>query len=212
MAVRLLTAKEEQIFFPFDVPAKSHLIVHRQFGDAWQIWATFELPSDLSGTLSRLDMDNLDGQIKDDHVAGWIKGRLPIVSIAFQKPDKAERVLLAGQWLLDSYIGKNELLSFVQTTVAMEILLGEEAKSDVIGIGELLRNRCAYLIGTTRSQREEILNDFGKIYDVRSKIVHRGKSKLNYEEKTLFQRLRWMCSRVISEELRLISEDKAGAT
>ena len=109
-------------------------------------------------------------------------------------------------------MGTNQLLSFVQATVAMEILLGEGSKSDVIGIGELLRNRCAYLIGKSRGQREELLKDFEKIYDVRSKIVHRGKSRLTFEERSLFNKLQWMCRRVISEELGLIAKDKESAT
>ena len=162
--------------------------------------------------MGRLDIDRLDSQIKEREIPDLIRSRLAVISTAFQNLDVTERILLAGEWLLDSYVGKNELLSFVQTAVAMEILLGEEAKSDEIGIGELLRNRCAYLIGTSRSQREEILNDFRKIYDLRSKIVHRGKSKLSYDERTLFSKLRWMCSRVIREELRLISEDKGKPT
>jgi len=99
------------------------------------------------------------------------------------------------------------LLSFVQTTVALEILLGEKQISDLMGLGELLRNRCAYLIGRTHRQREKILNDFKKIYDVRSKIVHRGKSKLNINERVLFSRLQWMCRRVIQEEIDLLAKD-----
>jgi hypothetical protein len=62
--------------------------------------------------------------------------------------------------------------------VAMEILLGDKAVSDLMGLGELLRNRCAYLIGDSQTQREEILDEFKKIYEVRCQIVHRGKSRL----------------------------------
>jgi hypothetical protein len=114
--------------------------------------------------------------------------------------------------LLDSCAGKNELLSFVQTAVALEILLGEEVKSDILGIGELLGNRCAYLIGKTHSQRKGILDDFKKSYDVRSRIVHRGKSRLALDERALFSKLQWMCKRVITEEIRLIVEDETKVT
>lgn len=193
-------------------PPKRRLIIHRKIDKAWQIWSTPELPSDLSVALGKLQIDDVDGQIKPDRLKGWVQHRFAVISTAFQNSDKAERVLLAAQWLLDSYVGANQLLSFVQTTVAMEILLGEGSKSDVIGIGELLRNRCAYLIGKSRGQREELLKDFEKIYDVRSKIVHRGKSRLTFEERSLFNKLQWMCRRVISEELGLIAKDKESAT
>lgn len=212
LAVRLLHVRTSRPVSLFSIPQKAHFIVHRQCGDDWEMLATYELPPELLEMLDKLCINDLGGQIKREQFTGWIESALPKISTAFRNPTKAEKTLLAGQWLLDSYVGTNELLSFVQTAVAMEILLGEEGKSDVIGIGELLRNRCAYLIGTSHSQREAILKDFGKIYEIRSKIVHRGKSKLNAEEHELFQKLRWMCRRVIAEELKLISEDTAEGT
>ena len=95
--------------------------------------------------------------------------------------------------------------------IVLEILLGEEDRSDEIGLGELLRNRCAYLIGKTHKQRSEILRDFNRIYAVRSLIVHRGKSRLTPDERSLFHKLRWMCRRVIEEELTLLKADTAPA-
>jgi len=76
-----------------------------------------------------------------------------------------------------------------------------------MGLGELLRNRCAYLIGKSHKQRKQLLDDFKEIYDVRSKIVHRGKSRLNLHERSLFSKLQWMCRRVIQEEIELLKED-----
>jgi len=88
--------------------------------------------------------------------------------------------------------------------VALEILLGDKASSDIMGLGELLRNRCAYLIGKTHDQRQDILKDFKQIYEIRSKIVHRGKSKLTFNERGLFMNLQWLCRRVIQEEIELL--------
>jgi hypothetical protein len=104
-----------------------------------------------------------------------------------------------------SHSGSDEMLSFVQAAVVLEILLGDKATSDVIGLGELLRNRCAYLISRSPLERERILSDFARIYDVRSKIVHEGKKRLNLDEWKLFSRLRWICQRVIREEARLLA-------
>jgi Apea-like HEPN len=71
-------------------------------------------------------------------------------------------------------------------------------------LNELLRNRCAYLVGKNQSQREEILTEFADIYKVRSEIVHRGKSRLSKQERQLFYRLRWLCGRAIQEEINLL--------
>jgi hypothetical protein len=96
----------------------------------------------------------------------------------------------------------------VQAAVVMEILLGEKAVSDLMGLGELLRNRCAYLIGRSHKEREDTLSDFKEIYEVRSKIVHSGKSRLNAKERVLFNKLQWMCRRVIQEEVARLEEDE----
>ncbi|ALL66806.1 hypothetical protein K788_0003050 [Paraburkholderia caribensis MBA4] len=109
----------------------------------------------------------------------------------------------------DSYCGTDELLQYVQAAVVVEILLGDKAVSDQTGLGELLANRCAYLIANSHSMRNEILEVFRKINDVRSKIVHRGKSQLTKSERYLFFRLRWICSRIIQEEVRLIANEKS---
>jgi hypothetical protein len=208
LAVRLFKVKKKQVDPILKTTEMSSLIVHRKINDHWQVWSTFKLPDDLSETLNRLEIISPADDLGSDIINKWTNMQLAAISTAFRNTDKSERILLAGQWLLDSYVGRNELLSFVQTTVAMEILLGDEIKTDIIGIGELLRNRCAYLIGKTYDQRERILKDFEKVYNIRSKIVHRGKSKLNFDESNLFGKLQWMCTRVIAEELSLIAQDK----
>jgi Apea-like HEPN len=96
------------------------------------------------------------------------------------------------------------MLSFVQAAVVLEILLGDKAASDLIGLGELLRNRCAYLISRSQAERDWVLQEFRKIYDVRSKIVHAGKRRLGTEEQILFFGLRRICQSVIQEEAKLL--------
>jgi hypothetical protein len=88
--------------------------------------------------------------------------------------------------------------------VVLEILLGDKAPSDDIGLGQLLSSRCAYLISNTQEERTEILRDFGKIYGVRSKIVHRGKPRLTRDELALSYQLQWFCRRVICKEIDLL--------
>jgi len=189
-------------------PTKAKFFIHRFNADQWQIERTHELDSSLSDAFNDLIFHDLDGKLNsDDMKIGWINSAFDGIGCVFKNKDKAQKIILASQWLFDSYCGKNELLSFVQTAVVMEILLGEKAVSDLMGLGELLRNRCAYLIGKSHKQRQELLDDFREIYDVRSKIVHRGKSRLNLHERSLFSKLQWMCRRVIYEEIELLKED-----
>lgn len=129
------------------------------------------------------------------------------MGIAFSAGPTADQIVIASQWLFDSYATRDELLSFVQSMVVLEILLGDKKTSDAIGVGELIRNRFAYLIGTNQKERTELMDDFNKIYRVRSQIVHSGKHRLTLEERMLFSRLRWMCLRLITKELELLKAD-----
>lgn len=114
------------------------------------------------------------------------------------------------QWFFDSHCGENQLLQFVQGTVALEILLGDKEASDIVGIGELIANRCAYLLGDTHARRRELIAEFKRIYDTRSHIVHRGKSFLSEDERFQLERLRWLCGCLISKELLTLNH--AGQT
>ncbi len=189
-------------------PIKASVLIHRHVGSKWSFERTHDLETDLSEAFYDFVLDDLGGEFENDkEKTSWIRSRLKLISSVFSHNKEAEKVILASQWIFDSYCGRNELLSFVQMVVAMEILLGDKAVSDLMGLGELLRNRCAYLIGDSQTQREEILDEFKKIYEVRCQIVHRGKSRLTEDERALFFRFRWMCHRVIQEEVTLLQKD-----
>jgi hypothetical protein len=169
---------------------KHQAYVHQRLSDGWQRYGSIELDEALSNTINNLDLGTLTGVLEsDDLKASFLEDNISLLRRAFVDVPVSERVLLAGRWLLDSWGGKNELLSFVQATVALEILLGDKDVSDLLGVGALLRNRCAYLVGKTHKERAEILGDFKKIYDIRSKIVHRGKDRLKENERELFYTL-----------------------
>lgn len=201
IALRLL--KVEHTYHP--ATPKLNLLIHKQSSGNWNFDEAEDLNDDISRSISDLTFNDLDGHLKSDaQKSSWIESKLNELSTVFKESGKAEKIILAGQWFFESYTGSNELLSFVQTMVALEILLGDKASSDMVGLGELLRNRCAYLIGKTHDQRKDLLDDFKKIYDIRSKIVHRGKSKLTLHERSLFRKLQWICRRVIQEEIELL--------
>lgn len=170
---------------------RAHL--HRHIKDSWVEQGALELAQDasilLSGIIERSPeqypqrVDRLSGILSHPH---------------------SSRVALAAQWLAEGVGGSNELLSFVQTMTSLEILLGDKKSSDLAGIGVLLKNRCAYLVGKTAERREYILNQFDKIYDVRSRIVHTGHKRLSAEEREMFLLLRVLVIQAIHEEIKLL--------
>jgi hypothetical protein len=189
-------------------PRKQKAFIHRSIDKKWVIEDLSELESAHSSAIDDLQLHDLDGTLNTPEKRGaWMRQKLGSISAVIKAADRAQNITLGAQWLLDSYSGSDELLQFVQAAVVVEILLGEKASSDLVGLGELLSNRCAYLIANSHAERAELLQDFRTIYEVRSKIVHRGKSRLQLREKILFDKLRWMCRRIIQEEVKLLEED-----
>lgn len=193
-----------------DFQLRTKVLIHRYLNGQWKMQHAQELSGVHSRVLQNLELYDFDGKLATvaEKVA-WMRNCLERISQVFSFGDRAAKVILATQWLFDSYGDDDELLSFVRTAVAMEILLGDKATSDLMSLGALLANRCAYLIADSQSQRDRILKEFRGIYEVRSSIVHQGKSRLDLRERLLFNKLRWMCQRVIQKEVDLLKkEDK----
>jgi hypothetical protein len=204
LATRLLDFKHTYS----SIPPKTFVYLHRRSDDGtWEPRTRYELNDAVSRCIANLRLHDLGGPLLAQHMPRWVSARLSDISAAFRSGERSEPTILAAQWLFDSYAGHDPLLSFVQSMVVLEIVLGDKAVSDEIGIGELISNRFAYLVGTTHEERTDLIAEFKKIYKVRSQIVHSGKHSLNLDERALFQRLRWMCRRAIDKEIDLL---KAG--
>jgi len=200
----------ERIFKPhyyhfFGDRKSSAVIFLRQEGE-WHALQPHKFETGTANLIHSIGPDKLIADKDEDSAKHFAKDFLIRARAAFSDSIARDRLLGSAQWLFDSYTGANELLSFVQAMVAVEILFGDKATSDLLGIGELLANRCAYSIARNRSQREAILRDFKRIYDTRSKIVHRGLSRLSRREQADLSTLRWMLIRSIQEEVKLSME------
>ena len=117
----------------------------------------------------------------------------------------ASRLQSAARWFLDSHTGNNAQVKFVQVVIAFEILLGDEKMSKDTGIGTLMANRCAYMIGTDARDRERIIHDMQSGYRIRGRIVHAGASILTHEEKLTFLRMQELCALVITHEVHAMT-------
>ena len=181
----------------------AHVIVYRRESDSWATGVEHELDKATANQLHGLGPDKLIATLEDEGTRRWSSDFLERARAAFTDKIAGERILASGQWLFDSHSSKNELLAFVQAMVALEIVYGDKAATDLVGLGELLANRCAYAIAKTRQQREDVLSDFRRIYATRSKIVHRGHNRLSSRERADLSKLRWMVSRALQEEIKL---------
>jgi len=190
-------------------PTKRKLIVHRVAGSNLELRLRIELDAEASQLIDDLKFNDwVPGDHPLETKLGVYRLDLDKLDLIFGTSLEAERLRLAARWLFDSYATDNELLAYVQAMVCLEIILGDASLIGEIGLGELLRNRCAYLIGRTSVQRGEILQDFREIYDVRSHIVHRGKSRMSAREREHYGKLVWYCKRCIQEELKLLEQAK----
>jgi hypothetical protein len=190
-------------------PSKRKLIVHRAAGKNLELILRIELDAPASQLVDDIKFNDwMPGDHSVETKLGVYKLDLDKLDLVFGSSPEAERLRLAARWLFDSYATENELLAYVQAMVCLEIILGDASLIGEIGLGELLRNRCAYLIGKTSVQRGEILKDFREIYDVRSHIVHRGKNRMSAREREHYGKLIWYCKRCIHEELKLLEQAK----
>ena len=195
----------ERRYTPVRPAGRVRVTVHRAESGKYNLYRQFTLDDASSALIHELHFDDQKGQFDNERMKRALVTELGAqVAKAFTGGPEAEKVRLAGRWLFDSYAGGNQLMSFLQAMIVLEIILGDKATSDKIGLGELLRNRCAYLLGRSAQERAEILTEFGKIYEVRSAIVHRGKSAIRATERPLFFKLRSFAQQVIRAELLLL--------
>lgn len=180
-------------------PKLSPLHVHRLDTEKWVEHRT--IPFD---ELQQKGIHNLSVSSKSLSEPGDMLHRLERMASVFRSSG-GKNIILSSRWLFDSHCGRDELLSYVQAAVAIEILLGDEDADHTVGLTNLMANRCAYLIAQTPSARASLLRNFRDIYKVRSKIVHRGKSRLTQDEVRLFHMLQSIIRAVIDKEQRLLA-------
>ncbi|WP_217490853.1 HEPN domain-containing protein, partial [Xanthomonas graminis] len=181
-----------------DVPGNTPFIIHRRDEGDWIEHRVVQLENNLQTGINRLAVPGFSPESLTEIIE--ILERIGVVL----KSSDSKNIMLSARWLFDSYCGHDELLNYVQAAVAIEILLGDEEVDANIGLTSLMANRCAYLIAQTPQARSNLLKSFREIYKVRSKIVHRGKSRLNQKEVQLFHMLQTITQVVINKEQQLL--------
>jgi len=90
----------------------SYLVVHRRVGGRWKIETQFKATDRTSRALDGLKLHALDGLDTDQSRIAWRSRKLDEMQIIFSAGDKAQSIILASQWLMNSYTERDELLMF----------------------------------------------------------------------------------------------------
>ncbi|MNJ94512.1 hypothetical protein D3C87_122120 [compost metagenome] len=113
--------------------------------------------------------------------------------------EDAKTLKTAIEWLFDSNVDKNNTFSFLQACIGLEALLGDDKKDRVT---EKLADRYSYLLGQTASDRKKYRDQFLKIYDHRSNIMHGRRAKLKGGDYKAMSSARTMLDQCIRVEIR----------
>lgn len=170
-----------------------------------------ELPLDTCNILNNIDINlshpQLGNPIREVDIPEAIRGflKLPALLVENYEPE-AVRVKSAIEWCFNSYATENSTMSFLQTCIGLEALLGEGTDSGFIT--QTLADRCAYLIGTEIKGRKNIRENFKKLYDIRSKLVHGGATELGEDEQNFLSWGRSILEYAIFKEIKHLNMDK----
>lgn len=183
---------------PFD----GAMFAHRK-GTALQISSAEKLTPQLRDFYSEMGHPK-DGKVipmtaknKDSSVK-----KLNAIRSVFKMNEQGRRLSVAAIWYLRSFMSKDSLDALLESTIALEALLGG-GNSEGTKLSNLLGNRCAYLVGRSLSERDEILSKFNEIYTLRSKIVHEGHHRFSKVERGLLAYSRELCRRALVKEMSM---------
>ena len=95
-----------------------------------------------------------------------------------QQTSETGSIKLAIEWGINSRIVENKTLSFIQTCIALESILGEDLEEGQ-GLTASLADRCAYLLAKGSKSRKFARKQFKELYKLRSNLVHGKGSKWN---------------------------------
>jgi Apea-like HEPN len=133
------------------------------------------------------------------------KGALDALKSVFGREDVNRRLFTSCLWLFRAYVSTRRIDVILESTIALEVLLGDRDAAEGLGLTNLLANRCAFLLGRSADERARLISDFKALYDIRSQIVHRGLHQTDKRVSDASTSARELARRVIRKELRLVA-------
>ncbi|MBM2835346.1 MAG: hypothetical protein HW406_2507, partial [Candidatus Brocadiaceae bacterium] len=116
--------------------------------------------------------------------------------------ENSESIKTAIEWTFDSITNDNDTFAFIQACIGLEAILGDDGTKEKLM--KTLADRCAYLLGGKISNRRKVREDFEKLYDIRSKLVHGRKVKLDNEQLGFLRFAQNMLESIIWKEISYI--------
>jgi len=116
---------------------------------------------------------------------------------------QGQRLKTSSIWLLRSFLSERGMDKILDATIAIEVLLGDREAADRVGLSKLMANRCAYALGKSAKERQELFDFFIDFYKLRSEIVHSGRLKISDAESTLVDRGVKLASRILRHEVEM---------
>lgn len=177
-----------------------HIVLHRMTDKNADLVHTDASPDDIQsfeGSSGAAGQKRRMGRDSDKVTLDLAK----IISNAFSKNESA-RLKTSCMWLFRAYNSRSRLDSVLESMIAIESLLGDRRTSEKTGLGDLLANRTAYILGKNKKERDAIIEKFKSIYKLRSAIVHSGTHRVAPRERAILAEARTLCQRVISKEMQ----------
>lgn len=106
---------------------------------------------------------------------------------------------MAIGWYMNSSYNEDDTMAFLQICMGLEAIFGDD--QDQGGLTKMLADRCAYLIGKNINQRRKIRESFGKIYTIRSKIVHGVINRLSDDDKFMRNYAKGLLQAALKKEI-----------
>ena len=137
--------------------------------------------------------DSIEDYFKNIH-----KQTAKLISPALNM-EEAVQIKTAIEWAFEAKISENDTVSFLQTCIGLEAILGDDAENGPLTA--ILADRCAYLISASIRDRSKIRAKFRELYQLRSKLVHGRKVRLSSNEKESLHWVETILQDVITTEI-----------
>jgi hypothetical protein len=118
-----------------------------------------------------------------------------------------KRIFTACIWFFRAKFSNRPLDKLLEATIAIEVILGDRETADGVGLTKLLGNRCAYMLGQSSKERDDIQKTFVELYKLRSAIVHSGKHRADQEEVRVVNEATKLCGRIIAHEIKALERE-----
>jgi hypothetical protein len=113
------------------------------------------------------------------------------------------RLKIASTWLCRGHLSLKPMDKVIESTIALEVMLGDRDQSDRVGLSKLMANRCAYALAKSSKERVSINKFFVDFYKLRSDIVHTGQFNLSRDDYAIVKRGLDLASRMLLHETQM---------